>query len=810
MRGVLSDCRYALRLLAQTPLTSALAIGALAIAIGIVNSLLSLYVDLQFRPHAGYEDSGRLVTLGQSDGETLTGLPFALMERMAEEMTSIAAIAGSSPGRLLVSDAGDEIGVELVSRGFFDGLRPRLYAGRGFEPDEHRRDGERVAVVSYRYWQDALGGADVLDTMLVVDWQPNALTAQTATRPPEFRIVGILAEEASGFVEDAAIWLPFEQALALDNVGSPEFLEMQARSAMMSVLARRAEGTSTEGVFAEMRARYSEVTGAYGFMLGRFPAAADGLIVDIGVLRESKQQLLMLLAASVLLALVAAANVSLFLMARAPARRRELGVRMAVGAPLGRLGRQLATEAATLVLIASALGLAISYWAGQLLRGSALLRQTRWNDVALLDARVLGTLAALLILLAVLVSLAPVLGLKRVGIGAASRTVRARTTPVQRIAGSVQIAIAGMLGGAAIAFGWHMTALLFDDPGFEIDDRYVVETQYNLAQRLQRDPSFASRDVEARRISERIAAIPGVSAITFGYPVPGQVFPMQSFIRRPDNPNEFLYPEAGAIDAGYLDVLGLRLLRGRAPTEADADSVLVNQALAREIWGHDDVVGEIVGMGGSTSFAVIGVLEDVSFGHPLAEAAPRIFGVRDLGPWGRAIVVSTLTAGELEQECRRAVAGGDLEFRVSRVRSLAELRAELIGPDRARSLLTVGAASLVVLLAALGFYGTERYLVASGRREYAIRASLGAGPKSIARLVLLRASTLGLPGLLAGALLTFTTVAWLRADYVSREVSPGAVTLAVVLGLAALLFAASLGPTLSAARTQPAPLLRED
>jgi ABC-type antimicrobial peptide transport system permease subunit len=116
----------------------------------------------------------------------------------------------------------------------------------------------------------------------------------------------------------------------------------------------------------------------------------------------------------------------------------------------------------------------------------------------------------------------------------------------------------------------------------------------------------------------------------------------------------------------------------------------------------------------------------------------------------------------------------------------------------------------VVLLATFGFYGTQRYLVTAGRREYAIRASLGAGPKALGGLVIRRGLTLGLPGLVLGALLAFIAVAWLRDDFVSREISPFAVTLAVVLGLVLLLAASSLGPARQARRTQPAPLLRED
>jgi len=820
MSGLIGDCRYAIRLLARTPLASAIAVGALAIAMGFVSSLLSLYVDIRFRPHSGYEDSARLVTLGQGTGDALNYLPLGLIELMAEEMTSIEAIAGSMPGRVLTSESGEQTAVEIVSRGFFDGLRPRLHAGRGFGPEDHRPDAELVTVVSYRYWQDVLGGKDVLGTTIEIEIQPTFVLAGTQgdeaeSEVPEFRIVGILAPEVSGFVEDSAIWLPLERAVVYDVVGPADRLAEEIPRMSLKTLARRAEGVATDAVIAEMRTRYSDLTGYFRISPGQRPDAADGLVTDLRVLRESQRQLLVLLAASVLLAVVAAANVSLFLLARAPGRRRELGIRMAVGAPLGRLGRQLATEAATLVVLASALGLAVGVWLGQFLRGLAFLREARFNEVTLLDWRVLGGIAAFMLLLAVLVSLAPVLGLRRFGIDAASRDVRARATPVQRIAGTVQIAIAGALGAAAIAFGWHMSAMLFGDPGFEIEGRYTVVLELNLAREMSQlgyRQANESSSAERRRHRERIEAIPGVSAATFSYPVPGMESPFAMSIPRPDNPDERVSVVTGSVDARFLDALGLRLRHGSAPTENDVDVALVNRALAQALWGRDDVVGESTQVSPfpTPRLPIIGVLEDVSFGHPLADVGPMLFTVRDRTSTSLATIASSLTAAELEQELRRVVALGDLEFRVGRVRPLAALRDELTAPDRARGLLTIGTAGLVVLLAAFGFYGTERYIVSAGRREYAIRASLGAGPKALRRLVLGRATLFALPGLLAAGLLAFIAAGWLRGDYVTREISPGAVTVTVVLGLGALLFAASLGPARSAMRTQPAPLLRED
>src|SRR5690606_3767867 len=147
--------------------------------------------------------------------------------------------------------------------------------------------------------------------------------------------------------------------------------------------------------------------------------------------------------------LVAAANLSLFLLARAPGRRRELGIRLAVGAPKRRLTRQLGTEAGLLVVASGALGIVGSVWLAGVLKSLPSLREADWLGATLLDWRVTAVVAALLLVLGLAVSLAPIRGLQRLGIATASRAVSVRASLAQRLAGTVQITIAAVLMAAA-------------------------------------------------------------------------------------------------------------------------------------------------------------------------------------------------------------------------------------------------------------------------------------------------------------------------------------------------------------------------
>jgi hypothetical protein len=817
-RGLRQDLRHALRLYRNSLGSSAIAVAVLAIGMAFVGAFLSLYVDLALRPHGGFEQSISLATIGQNDGTQLLGVPYRIVERIADEMTSIEAAVLATSTNTLVGPEREGTSTELVSAQFFSGLRPRIVLGRGFVTEEHSPDAEPVAVISHRFWQTRFGGdPGILGTALEVSRDGRTLYLGEGSPfggAPEqdsarFRIVGIMAETLPGLSQpETALWLPLERAWPLFAGAA----ERMAGAALGQAYVRRPTGVTVEAVTRELNARYAGADPDPTLSGGATLVAIEGIARDINVQRDARRQIELFLVGSALLALVAAANVSLFLLARAPGRRRELGIRLAVGAPLRRIARQLGTEAVFLVVVSAGLGLLLSIWLNEYLRSLTFLSAAEWRNVTLLDWRVLGFAAAFMLVLAVLVSLAPTIGLKRLAIATSSRVVAARATLAQRVAGNAQVAVAATLAGVAIAFGWYLVSLVFGDPGYETADRYLVE--YSGPILLE---SGESAFVELARRREVIESIPGVTAVTFGGPVPGEdrafTFPAQ--IPDPNDSTNQIAVHTGMIDSRFIDVLGLDLIYGRAPEERESDTVLVNQALARALWGREDVVGELLPVAirrlASEGAEVIGVLADLSFGHPAAAVDRFVFSSSLLGISlaGSAVIESGLTRAELHEALGRLIAAGELEIQVSDVHPLGVLRNNLLSADRARTYLTIFTSSLVVFLAAFGFYGTQRYLVASGRREYAIRASLGAGPSALGRLVLLRGLLLGTPGLVTGGLLAFVAVAWLRDDFISSEIVPSLVTIWVLAGLTFILLVASLGPAREARRTQPAPLLRE-
>jgi len=822
MKGLLEDVRHALRIYRRTPGASLLLVAVLAIGMAFVAAFLSLYSDLFLRPPPGFEKGGPIVSFSIAE---FGGMPVDLINRIAEESTTLESAAGTTLQFFKTDEGKENAFAELVTAGFFSGVRPKLALGRGFSREEHDAEGEPVIVISWQYWQKHFGGRqDVLGKtlhieplqLMIVQGPGAPPPAAGDERPKDFRVIGVMSRGFVGSYSQrpetgTTFWMPVERGLPLTL--PPQMAKdasLLRRMTNMRGIGRAAPGVRATAVARELNGRYAqeEVMGQKGVRYD----VLDGLVLSPKETRSMRQQLRLFLGASVLLSLVAAANVSLFLLARAPGRRRELGIRMAVGAPLKRLARQLASEAAVLVVAGAALGLVLSIWLARFLRGLPFLRQAQWRDVTLFDWRVLLAVGVFLLLLALLVSLAPVLGLKRLGISASSKQVAARATFAQRIAGTAQIAIAGVLVAGAIAFSWHLLSLLLADPGYRMADLYAVPYSMKLDGPIRMENGQIAGVVSGVRQREAFLAIPGVTAAATGSAVPGvQPSSMSMSVPDPVDPQRQVRVRMVQIDSHYFKLLGIRLLHGRNIAEEGTAEAVVNQAYAQRFFGREDATGESMPfMPGSTRpTQIVGVIKDLPFGHPLAVVEPEVYAPSGLMTASVAVIQSRLPAAALQKAMRDTLRILDVQ-QAGNIEKLAKGRSNLLAADRARGLLTIGTAVLVVLLAVFGFYGTQRYLVTAGRREYAIRASLGAGPRALGRLVLRRGLMLGLPGLVLGVPLAYILVAWLRDNYVSRAISPLIVSIAVAAGIALLVLVSSAGPARLARRTQPAPLLRED
>jgi hypothetical protein len=286
----------------------------------------------------------------------------------------------------------------------------------------------------------------------------------------------------------------------------------------------------------------------------------------------------------------------------------------------------------------------------------------------------------------------------------------------------------------------------------------------------------------------------------------------------PNDPSVSIRYDELMVDPTYFAVLGIQLRHGRMFQAGEPDQVVVNETLARTFFGRTDVTGELIPVKSPAPQAaaprreIVGVVPDIPFAHPTAPVQPTAFRLLSGPPQAFELIVikSAMPGPELRRLIEQRIAAGELSLEIATLDSLEDALGRQLAPDRARSVLTAVAAAVVLLLTATGYYGTQHYLVAAGRRDYAILAALGAGPRKIYRLVLWRGLRYGLPGLSVGAPLAVGLVVWLRDGFVTGAVSPTAVTLLAAGGIACLLLAATSGPARQARDLEPAPLLKED
>ena len=833
MSGLMGDLRHAVQVYRSTPIASGIAVVALAVAMAFVSAFLSLWSDLSLKAPAGFERGSRLVTIGQSGGyasaDTSTPLTADLVLGINETVSSLEFAAGiaSFPQVLRRDESELPIAAEAVTL-HYDDLRPRIELGRHFDEQDHLPDAEPAVILSNRLWQAEFGGrAEILGEIVRItdpDFGANIPAGAVPdgfvipeARGQDYRVVGVMSRQMTGtFADTTDVWLPYEQAVPYlfgSEDSGPEF-ELGVQGTLGGVaggqnvptrmrgLARLAAGASAPAAGNELNARF-EIEGqalAQGINLTgeeiRFDVL-DGVIGDIGVQRESRRQVRLFLAGTLLLVLVAACNISLFLLSRASRRQRELGIRMAVGASTRRLARQLASEAGLLVLSSTAIGLLMSLWLSVALRELPFLQQAEWQAVSPFDWRALAMLGALMLLLTLLVSLAPIVGLRRMGIRASSTMVTARAGWAQRLVGAVQITLTGVVGAVALAFAWHFLFYATADRGFEPDGVLVVE----LDGATTRQPMTVA---ERHRQHDIVVGLPGVENSSFASYAPGGAgIARYTIVQRESG----RYLEFGQVftDENYLDVMGITLLHGTNIHSDEPGPFLGNESYALGTYGRSNAAGEVTPSG----LVVRGVVRDVVFEHP-AEAVKQMgINAAQLGFYPLLLVKTTASPTEMRALLQERIDAGELEIGIAGIQRMADVANRDLLPDRARMTLTVASALLVIVLSAFGFYGTQRYLVTAGQREYAIRSAIGAGPAALGRLVLSRGMALALPGLACGGLLALIAVVWLRDGFVTSAVSPVIVTGSAALVIVALVLAATLGPAMQARRTAPAVLLRE-
>lgn len=771
------DLASALRLMRKHPALSAIAAVSLAVGIGLNTALFAL-VDATLFRRLPVDRPEQLVDVyaSEADGFSWHGSSYPDYVDLRDGARALAGLVGFAPAMAAVG-TGDEsraMSVELVTGDYFQVLGVPVALGRALSPDDDRPGAAPVVVISAAFWSAGF------------DADPDAVgrTLRIGARP--YTIVGVAPAPFGGMnapVLTPALWMPVAW---VDDV-QPVVLESSRRSPGATRLERRGyrwmfvkgrllEGETTAGAAADLNGVMRGLEAAYpesneGFRVTVIPTGdiATHPMIE-GRLRAGAVSLLVLMG---LVLLIVCANVAGLLLERASGRRREMGLRLALGATRGRLVRQLLAESTVLSLLGAAGGVALAWG---LLEGLGAIRAPLLLPVALdlaLNGRVLGLSVVAALGAGVAAGLMPAwTGTRSSVLGAL-----AGGTPAWSIGGrrwsprhalvTIQIAVSLVLLVMAGLLARNLAVASRADPGFSPEVVAAVTVGLGL---VGYDGDEAARFLE--RAQERVRALPGVQAVARASRGPLSV----NFNRVGVGPAEWTEPEAttvplvpvemAVVGAEYFDALGVPMLAGRpfddAVDAADSPPVaIVNEAFARRFWPEGGAVGQRIRTGMDQSrMEIIGVVRDYRVRSLQEPPTPYVHLAASQRPgfMVSATVLLARTRGDadalaatMQRELRRI----DPDVVFWQGLTLRDNVAAQLLPVRLLSAMLGTAGIVAVWLAALGLYGVVAHAVVRRTREIGIRMALGATPRDVLGLVARQGAYSVAVGAAVGAALAF-------------------------------------------------------
>lgn len=799
-RGFAAEVRYSARLLRSQPLLSLVAMTSLVIGLGLNVLLFTIAGAVLYRP-LPVDDPGSLVVLGlQRPANVAHNFSYPAYQRLAQDSAAfdaVVAYASRDGGLTFSGDTITRTG-EIVSGNFFTSLGVPMVEGRGLSIHDDVRSAPPAVVISEPLWRERYGAAPIAGQTLVLN--------NTA-----FTIVGVASTRFHGMFTGsrADFWVTTAHSPV---IGGRDLLA-EPRASWLWVLGRLRAGATADTVRAELDPRLAahlSTLGAPPQPLVTSPGARGSDMMS----ERYETRLQILMAAGAFVLLVACVNVANLQLARNAARRRELAVRAALGAPRALIARLLMIDAVLLAVPAGIVALAVAA-AG---RGPALSLITTFGrpvDLAApIDAAVWAAAAALVLASAIFVGVIAAWQGTRTVAGTLAAGGRGGTEARQRLQRglvTVQFALSmTLLVGAALLVR-SATNLRSIDLGFT-SSVVMIEA---LPGDAQITGAQAVRYLQ--EAADRAAAVPGVEATAVAHVMPLDFGGSRTSVAVPGYDaaeGEDLELNFLRVSPGYFETMRIPVLRGRAFDSTDtadaAPRVIVNQTMAQRYWKDGDAVGRAIDVGDGPA-EVIGIVADAHYRMVRERARPSFYVPLAQLPFSRG-VIHARTAGDpaaLVETLRREVAAVNPRVPIARAVSLEAQRRLNIAEDRMAEAIGVTLGVSALLLAAAGLYGTMAFAVRRRTREIGVRMALGARATDVRALVLRQGMTLVAAGSILGALGAGGVGRLLQGQlYGVRSLDPAAIAAAFGLLTVTALLAAWI-PARRATRVDPVIALRD-
>jgi len=796
------DVRYALRGLRKTPGFALVALVTIALAVGANTTVFTFMERFVLRPLPGVPETDRLVrfqTGAPGGGEWSVSYPdFRVWREQARAFDGMSVWSFSEMNLRTEGPAQRAWGV-YASWDVFQTLRVRPILGRPFGPEDEAQAVPAV-VLSHAYWRRVFAGdSGVVGRHVLLNNQ-------------DFTVVGVLPPRFAGIEVGLSfdLYVPVT-TLAVIRPGQAGALTNHGWR-WLDAVARLKPGVSLAQARADMQAAHRSLVETQES--DRNTAVLVGRFGDEGAVSWFRPLTAALLGVTLVVLLVACANLANLLLARAATRRREIGVRLAVGAGRGRLVRQLLTESLVLAVGGGALGLLVAVWGRDSVYSFIPPAPLPIGFDMPLDGRVLGFALLATVFTGLVFGLIPALQSSRADLVPALRdgaaTGPARRSRVQAVLVSAQVALSlvSLVCAGLFVRGLHRAQAV--DIGVS-DPSQILLVNSSLFLAGHRSDSTGRPALE--RLLAEVRTLPGVRSASVATNVPlsfggwsSSSMDVEGYEFRQDEDPAIPW---GVIGTSYFATTGTTILQGREFNPADRlgapPVAVVNEAFARRYWPGREALGRQLRFTDGDWRQVVGVVRDVKF-RELGEGPRPFVYFPVLQVYSSGFTLHARAAGDphlLQQSLRRAFERVDPNLPFNDVRTFAENMGAVTFVQQMGASMLTAFGVLALVLAAVGLYGVLSYSVAQRTREMGVRIAIGAGRRDVIGLIVGRAMRLTAVGLGVGVLLAAGAGILLRSQIFGVSPLDPATFAGVVALLAVVALLSAWLPARRAARVDP-------
>jgi predicted permease len=819
----LRDVRFAVRSLGRTKGLAFTVVLTLALGIGANAAIFSLVRGVLLRPLVN-RDEDRLIYIQQSaPGISPGGVPFSVPEiqDLRASVKTLTSFGEFSTVGFTMIGLGEprEVRAGVVDGSYFEvvGLHPVL--GRLIGPLDDGPKAAGVVVLTYRFWSSTFkSDPSVIDKTVRLG---SGFGDRSAT------VIGVL---------EPSVQYPTDTEIIANIVTSPHHLSATMQNGrvhrMTELFGRLAPGTDLEQARAELRAVHGAMVKAHP---AEYPAQAN-FQIQAKLLRDqitsrARTVLLVLLAASALVFVIACSNVANLILSRTVRREGELSIRAALGATTGALRRVLLAESLLLCGAGATLGVLSARPMVDILARYASRFSVRALDLRV-DSSMLWVGAALAVVAAVLLAFVPRLpsadASQGMGLSSGSVRITGSTNRRLRIFAVTQIAASFVLLAGASALVKTLIALQAVQTGF--DTRHVLAINVPAMSYGKTPQQVVDFYKESMR---RIEALTGVNKTAFGIVVPwrdagsfgpGFQFSADGHLRGPGE--EDPRAQLRTISPGFFAALGVPIIAGRDFNTLDGQSkepvVIVSQTLAQRMFPNQDAVNRHVFWtdpvmkfipGISTApHRIIGVTADIDDEHVVPGPILTVYNPFEEGPMfgGRLFIHTGANPYSLVTPVTRIIRDMSAEQPVERAATLEDVRAEVLTPDRLNTVVFGVFAAVALAIALVGVAGVLAFSVSARTREFGVRLAIGAQPRQLLTSVITEGAVMAAAGVIAGAACGYVLVRLARSSFEDVQMPGSLPVVASVVVLITASVVASVLPAARAARVDVTEALRSD